>query len=263
MSARPREPIVEDLTQLARAALVPAADIEKVISLIGTERFIGGLLAFAQPYIQPNFISVIRLGDDGTPLLVGTESTTSKARAAQAAKGYRAHYREDTNFILMQPRGRYGDFSTYQTREDIASFPYRRDCYDRPGIVDRRSALRKREGYALSVSFYRSVEAGAFDETHRVTLDGLLPMLLSITERHIAFGLKGVIAKQHDNEAGLAISFPSLTPRERQVTSLTLKGKTAAQIAKDLGIAETTVISHRHKAYLRLGVKSLRELMSL
>ncbi|HHG84604.1 MAG TPA: LuxR family transcriptional regulator [Bacteroidetes bacterium] len=54
-----------------------------------------------------------------------------------------------------------------------------------------------------------------------------------------------------------------MTKREREVTSLTIKGMTAAKIAAKLGIAETTVITHRNKAYRRLGVSNLRDLMRL
>ena len=261
MAPRPRKPVVERLSDLSAPGMVKAADVARLTDLIGLPGFVRGLLEVAQPYFRPTFVSVMCIGDDATPFLVGTECTVGRSRAALAAKGYARHFAEDTNFRLMQPGGEPGDFSTYQTRGDVAAMGYRRDCYDRPGIADRRSVVRKRPGYALALNFYRGREVGEFDERDRGVLDGLLPMLLSATERHVAFGLKGKLANAGDTEATLAIACPGLTARERQVLALALRGKTAAQIAGDLGIAETTVITHRKRAYKRIGVKNLRELM--
>ena len=43
---------------------------------------------------------------------------------------------------------------------------------------------------------------------------------------------------------------------------MTIKGRTATEIAGILGVAETTVITHRKRAYKRMNVSSLRELMA-
>jgi len=271
MVMRPRKPIVEKITGLVRqdhvyhhrTGLVRADDVTTLTERIGLPGFVSGVLEFAQPYFRPTFVSVMCIGDDGTPFLVGTESTVGQTRAALAAAGYNRHFTSDTNYQLMQPDGAIGDFSTYQTRDDIADLPYRRDCYDRPGIADRRSVVRKRAGYALALNFYRAREAGEFNERDRVVLDGLLPMLLSIVERHVAFGLKGELAGAGDSEAKLAIAYPALTVRERQVLALALSGKNARQISDLLGIAETTVITHRKNAYKRISVRNLREAMLL
>ena len=48
--------------------------------------------------------------------------------------------------------------------------------------------------------------------------------------------------------------------RELQVVARVKVGMSARQIAAELGIAETTVITHRSSAYARMGVANLREL---
>lgn len=273
MTARPRKPIVEKLDDLTAQGQdrchehgighVRASDVATLTDYIGRTGFVESMLDFAQPYFRPSFVSIMCIGDDGTPFLVGTESTVGKTRAALAAEGYARHFARDINYRLMQPGSAVGDFSTYQTCKDIADFPYRWDCYNRPGIADRRSVVRKRAGYALALNFYRSQETGEFSEHDRVILDGILGMLLSIVERHIAFGLKGGLAAKGDKEAKLAISYPTLTTRERQVLALALNGMNAREIAERLGIAETTVITHRKNAYRRIGVSNLREALRL
>jgi DNA-binding CsgD family transcriptional regulator len=54
-----------------------------------------------------------------------------------------------------------------------------------------------------------------------------------------------------------------LSEREREVAARAKIGLSARQIGAELGIAETTVISHRKAAYARMGLKSLHELVSL
>ncbi|HHG84603.1 MAG TPA: hypothetical protein ENJ82_07630 [Bacteroidetes bacterium] len=185
---------------------VESLDIARVIETLGTDKFTQILLDMAQPIIRADFISIFCLGDEKTPLLFDTKCIVGHSRAALAAKGYERHFLDDLDYQLMKSGSPEEDYTTYQVRDDINSIQYRRDCYDRPGIADRRSAVRKRAGYALRLSFYRSKEVGEFDDTDRKLLDGLLPMFLALTERHIAFRWQGNIATVNDNEAQLAIS---------------------------------------------------------
>jgi DNA-binding CsgD family transcriptional regulator len=48
---------------------------------------------------------------------------------------------------------------------------------------------------------------------------------------------------------------------EQQVSARVKAGMSACQIAAELGIAETIVITHRSSAYARTGVANLRELL--
>ena len=49
-----------------------------------------------------------------------------------------------------------------------------------------------------------------------------------------------------------------MTVRELEVAARVKAGMSARQIAAELGIAETTVITHRSSAYARMGVANLR-----
>jgi DNA-binding CsgD family transcriptional regulator len=53
-----------------------------------------------------------------------------------------------------------------------------------------------------------------------------------------------------------------LSPREREVAQLILKGHSGTSIAARLGISETTVKSHRQNLYAKLGIGSQFELFS-
>ena len=54
----------------------------------------------------------------------------------------------------------------------------------------------------------------------------------------------------------------TLTPRERQVFNLIVRGKMNKQIANDLGTTERTVKAHRHQVMEKLQAHSLAELVS-
>jgi FixJ family two-component response regulator len=54
----------------------------------------------------------------------------------------------------------------------------------------------------------------------------------------------------------------TLTPRERQVFELVVRGKLNKQIAFDLGTSERTVKAHRLKVMEKFGVRSLAELVT-
>jgi DNA-binding CsgD family transcriptional regulator len=64
-------------------------------------------------------------------------------------------------------------------------------------------------------------------------------------------------------EARFATRFAELTPRERQVCARAARGMSVDETARDLGIARTSVLTYRQRAYQRLEVASSLELCSL
>ena len=57
-------------------------------------------------------------------------------------------------------------------------------------------------------------------------------------------------------------SVATLTPRERQVFNLIVRGRINKQIAHELGTTERTVKAHRHQVMEKMQVHSLAELVS-
>ncbi len=55
----------------------------------------------------------------------------------------------------------------------------------------------------------------------------------------------------------------ALTPRERQVFDLVIRGNTNKQVAGALGCTERTIKAHRHRVMAKTQVRSLPELVSL
>ena len=55
----------------------------------------------------------------------------------------------------------------------------------------------------------------------------------------------------------------ALTPREREVFELVIRGNTNKQVARALGCTERTIKAHRQKVMEKMQVQTLAELVSL
>jgi FixJ family two-component response regulator len=113
-------------------------------------------------------------------------------------------------------------------------------------------------GHADIPTTVRTIKAGADDFlTKPVSSDELLRAVERAIARHrVTFGLK---SKLDAVRAHIA----ALTPRERQVFELVIRGNTNKQVARALGGTERTVKAHRHRVMEKMQVRSLPELVSL
>jgi FixJ family two-component response regulator len=62
---------------------------------------------------------------------------------------------------------------------------------------------------------------------------------------------------------GIRSRIATLTPRERQVFELVVRGKTNKQVGNALGATERTIKAHRHRVMEKMEVQSLAELVAL
>jgi FixJ family two-component response regulator len=102
----------------------------------------------------------------------------------------------------------------------------------------------------------QTVKAGAEDFLIKpVTSD----VLLAAIERAIA---RHDVSRKLQSELNLLRAhIATLTPRERQVFDLVVRGKINKQIAFALGPTERTIKAHRHMVMEKMGVRSVAELV--
>jgi DNA-binding CsgD family transcriptional regulator len=145
---------------------------------------------------------------------------------------------------------------------DISSSGFRRQFFDTPGIVERISIVQKGQQSWRGISLARHASQGCFSDDELTSLLGLAFLALPMLPRN-------QLRRQHGNltveqlEARFATRFAQLTNRERQVCARAAVGMTVEATAEDLGIAKTSVLTYRQRAYLRLNVSSPLELSSL
>lgn len=112
-------------------------------------------------------------------------------------------------------------------------------------------------GYADVPTTVRVIKAGAEDFLEKpVSSDRLLRAIERAIAHHDA--ARGSKSRLDLVRAHIA----TLTPREREVFELIIRGKTNKQAAHALGTTERTIKAHRHRVMEKMQVRSLAELVS-
>jgi FixJ family two-component response regulator len=113
-------------------------------------------------------------------------------------------------------------------------------------------------GYADTPTTVRAIKSGAEDFlTKPASSEQLIDAIERAMARHEA-----ARSRQSKLDA-LGAHVAALTPRERQVFDLIVRGKINKQIAYELGTTERTIKAHRHQVMEKMQVQSLAELVSI
>lgn len=127
------------------------------------------------------------------------------------------------------------------------SAPYRARFYSDPGLDGKWAVLAAGEGLRLAINLYRrDMHDWQPEET-------ILRVLARLALLHFA---------QRD-AGGVPDALMALSERERDVCLGVLAGKKAEVIANDLGVAPTSVVTYRRRAYDKLGISSRGELFAI
>ena len=113
-------------------------------------------------------------------------------------------------------------------------------------------------GHADTQTTVRAIKAGAEDFLTKPVSSA---QLIDAIERALAN--QSQARSLRDKLDGLRALLGLLTPRERQVFDLIVRGKINKQIAYDLGTTERTIKAHRHQVMEKMQARSLAELVSI
>jgi DNA-binding CsgD family transcriptional regulator len=148
---------------------------------------------------------------------------------------------------------------------DLSHSPYRRECYDKPGIIERLSVTCGSGDCVDSVNFYLHQD-GPFEATDYNIAIETTALLLPFIRRH-----RAIVASPAANRAETLERFSKrleglpnrLAQREVEVCARALIGMSVEATALDLGIRPTSITTYRQRAYQKLGISSQNELFAL
>jgi DNA-binding CsgD family transcriptional regulator len=143
---------------------------------------------------------------------------------------------------------------------------YFRNYYAQTGLAEEVGLLVDvHESLTIVVSMMRKTQK--FNKSEMKTLNSVWPVIDAACRRHwrdvATTTLEEMPAvEKHIERAFRTIGEGVLTPREREVVELTLRGHSADALGKLLGITSGTVRIHRKNIYAKLRISSQGELFS-
>lgn len=158
-----------------------------------------------------------------------------------------------------------------------ADYPerWRRHFIEQANIIDAVACIASKGERAVYCNFFRLNGNPGYDDAERVQLGRVLPILASLAAVHYTLCGPFLLHEQltrlrtPDDEVRLLAerlgpsALDNLTERERQVCFRILLGYSSEAIGLHLGVATSTVITYRKRAYEKLGIASQNELFSL
>jgi DNA-binding CsgD family transcriptional regulator len=146
---------------------------------------------------------------------------------------------------------------------DIGAAAFRRRFFDQPGIVERVSIVQRGKDNWRGINLARHVSDGRFSDRELDNLVALARLALPMLPLAVRKPPPGPDLSAAEIEERLAARCRELTARERQVCARAALGMSVEATGIALGIAKTTVVTLRQRAYRRLGVTSPFELLGL
>ena len=246
----------------AHGQLMPGAAVAAVIDALGTIGFEAALLELCNSLGDYPFLFSGRecAGRNEFAPCVGYERHSFEG---PATLGLRIIDRDDPMLAvrkrMLANAARGAVFIGWIDADEIRNELRRELIFAQHSIATRinMSALDA-HGARHYLCLYRYRSSRSASHAERSGLAEASAVLMALLRRHWELKDRG---RSSTHETALQQWCPELTAREVEVCIGLLRGRTLLQISRHLGIAATTVRTYQQRAFLRLGVRSRRELV--
>lgn len=245
-------------------------DISRAIAALGTDEFFPAVVAAIKGQVKIDYPQFWLYHRDLPPQVLYHEMPES-AVASQVDSYLDGPYSEDPFYQVSMDRPRSKIYRLARiTSGKLQQSSYYTDYYSGTGTVDEVVYLAKlRAGNVINLSMMRLPSTGEFtdDDYERLYLlaEPVSELLKSHSE-HGEFATTYLIQPGIDHQIDLAFNTfgaSLLSPREKSVLELMLRGYSTSISAERLEIALETVRRHRKSIYRKLDVSSQTDLFSL
>jgi DNA-binding CsgD family transcriptional regulator len=245
-------------------------DLAKAISALGSDQFFPRLTEAIVKRTPVDYPQIWLYHKDLPPQCIYHE-IPAEARYAQIDQYLEGPYREDPFYqvSLNQPRGRFYRLSDL-TEGLLEESEYYSNYYGDTGTVDEVVYLAKMlDGSIINISLMRKASHGEFDRQEFDLLRSLAPAVSELLRSHSQmadFSARYLLEPDIDgviDHAFQAFGSSLLSPREKSVLELMLRGYSTTAAAEKLEIAVETLRRHRKSIYRKLDVNSQTDLFSL
>jgi DNA-binding CsgD family transcriptional regulator len=245
-------------------------DLSRAISALGTEEFFPALIAAIRGQVQIDYPQIWLYHRELPPRIL-FHDIPNAAVSTQVDQYLDGPYQEDPFYqaSMQQPRAKIYRLSRV-TVGKLQESQYYRDYYADTGTVDEAVYVSKlRSGNVINLSMMRLPEHGEFTDQEYENLYLLaepVSELIKSHSEHDEFAVTHLIQPGIDHQIDLAFRTfgeSMLSPREKDVLELMLRGYGTDVSAQRLAIAVETVRRHRKSIYRKLDVSSQTDLFSL
>lgn len=245
-------------------------DISRSIAALGTEAFFPALVKAIQGQVKIDYPQVWLYHKDLPPRVLYHE-IPDHAVHSQVDEYLEGPYREDPFYhtSLHQPRAKIYRLSRI-TMGKLQESDYYCNYYADTGTCDEVVYISKLQaGNVLNLSMMRLEGSGPFTEEDYENLYLLAEPISELMKSHTEnqeVAARNLIQPGIDHQINLAFSTfgaSLLSPREKDVLELMLRGYGTDTSAERLDIAVETVRRHRKSIYRKLDVSSQTDLFSL
>lgn len=242
--------------------------VEHMVAALGTEAFAGVMLEALNELSPVDHYAVIRF-DGGQAARLALSASRPGLRIDRTVQDdYIGHYqRLDPNRALFDGLTGCAPRVARMQRNRVPDLDYRRQCYDRPGLVDRLSVIAAGASGWYCLNLFRSRESRLFSAGEEQSIHDVAALLAALTIKHDALVVPEAQAPRSERMAQTAARLrtlaPGLAPREVEVAVRILAGMASEGIALDLGIGVNSVLTYRKRIYAKLRISSQDELFSL
>lgn len=221
--------------------------VDRCLAFAGQEGFVTAYLEMIAG-LGADQVMVFAFTPDRASCLVARNFRQARLGPRLASDYLDGWFRQDPLFgqVLVQKAGQV-EIMRIDPQASPMRADYRARFYEAPGLGGKLAVVAAGPSLRLIINLYRR-------ELQDWTLsDPVLPILGRLALLHF----------EQREAGGVPDALMALSERERDVCLGVLAGKKAEVIANDLGVAPTSVVTYRRRAYDKLGISSRGELFAI